>query len=74
VIPLDQARRVLHAANEPKTLSLVPRAGHNDLFEQGAWGGVRAFLETLQAEPAVEMPAARAGRPVELVAAADADR
>jgi hypothetical protein len=35
---------------------------------------VRAFLETLQAEPAVEMPAARAGRPVELVAAADADR
>jgi hypothetical protein len=79
VIPLDQARRVLHAANEPKTLSLVPRAGHNDLFEQGAWARVRAFLETLQVEPAVERPAvekpaARAGRPVELAAAADADR
>ena len=74
VIPLDQARRVLHAANEPKTHSLVPRAGHNDLFEQGAWARVRDFITSLTPAPVVEKPAARAGRPVEMVAAADAER
>jgi uncharacterized protein len=74
VIPLDQARRVLHAANEPKTLQVVPRAGHNDLFEQGAWGRVRDFLASLKPEPVVETLPGRAGRPVEIVAAADADR
>jgi len=74
VIPLDQARRVLHAANEPKTLSVVPRAGHNDLFEQGAWARVRDFITSLTPAPVVEKPAARAGRPVEMVAAADAER
>ena len=74
VIPLDQARRVLHAAQEPKTLSVVPRAGHNDLFEQGAWGRVRDFLASVAPEPVLAKEVARAGRPVELVAAADADR
>jgi len=74
VIPLNQARRVLHAANEPKTLSVVPRAGHNDLFEQGAWARVRDFITSLTPAPVVEKPAARAGRPVEMVAAADAER
>ncbi len=74
VIPLDHARRVFHAANEPKTLSVVPRAGHNDLFEQGAWSRVRDFLASLAPVPAMPKEVARAGRPVELVAAADADR
>jgi fermentation-respiration switch protein FrsA (DUF1100 family) len=76
VIPLDHARAVLHAANEPKTLSVVPRAGHNDLFEQGAWVRVRDFLASLQPEPVVvkEKAVARAGRPVALVAAAAANR
>lgn len=69
VIPLDQARRVLHAANEPKMLQVVPRAGHNDLYEQGAWTRVRDYLASLKPEPV-----ARAGRPVEVAAAADADR
>ena len=32
IIPLDQARRVYHAANEPKSLVVVPQAGHNDLL------------------------------------------
>jgi len=78
VIPLDQARRVYHAANEPKVLSVLPRAGHNDLFDQGAWSEVRAFLKGLEPDaaevkPAVKAPA-RAGRPVELAAAADARR
>ncbi len=31
IIPLDLARRVYHAANEPKSLVVVPQAGHNDL-------------------------------------------
>ncbi len=84
VIPLDMARRVYHAANAPKTLKVVKRAGHNDLFELGAWGHVRDFLETVpervemvpesEAQPAAEPAPARAGRPVEVPAAADADR
>lgn len=90
VIPLDMARRVYHAANEPKTLKVVKRAGHNDLFEQGAWGHVRDFLETvpeqaetqpatealpeIETQPAAEPAPARAGAPVEIPAAADADR
>lgn len=73
-IPLDHARRVLHAANQPKTLSVVSRAGHNDLFEQGAWTRVRDFIASLTPEPVVVAPVVRAGRQVELVAAADANR
>lgn len=76
VIPLDMARRVFHAAHEPKTLTVVPRAGHNDLFEQGAWARVRDFVAGLPAEavPAEAQSAARAGRPVEIQAAAAAER
>lgn len=75
VIPLDMARHVFREANEPKTLTVVPRAGHNDLFEQGAWARVRDFLASLDTEavPAVETQSpARAGRPVEIAAAASA--
>ena len=75
VIPLDMARRIFHAANDPKTLTVVPRAGHNDLFEQGAWARVRDFLSGLGAEsvPAVELQSAvRAGGPVEVPVAAAA--
>lgn len=73
VIPLDHARRVFHAANEPKTLSVVPRAGHNDLYEQGAWSRVRDFLASLEPQP-VEATVARGGQFVEIAAAAGADR
>ena len=73
-IPLNHARRVFHAAVEPKMLSVIPRAGHNDLFEQGAWTQVRDFIASLTPEPIVVLPVIRAGRPVEAVAAADADR
>lgn len=75
VIPLDMARRVFHTANEPKTLTVIPRAGHNDLFEQGAWARVRDFLAGLPAEAVpVDEPERRhgAGRPVEVPAAAAA--
>lgn len=76
VIPLDQARHVLHAANEPKSLVVLPRAGHNDVFEMGGWGKVRTFLESLEPvevvplEPVARKRVARAGRRVEAAAAA----
>lgn len=65
VIPLDMARRVFHEANEPKTMTVVPRAGHNDLFEQGAWARVSDFLAGLETEavPAEVQSEARAGAP-----------
>jgi fermentation-respiration switch protein FrsA (DUF1100 family) len=72
VIPLDQARRVYHAANEPKTLVVLPNAGHNDLFERGAWAKIGDFLADLEPVPAAATPAARGGGQVEIVAAADA--
>ena len=93
VIPLDMGRRVFHAAGGPKTLKVVKRAGHNDLFEQGAWALVRDFLESIEVREGVEVQPevevqteievqpgaevqipARAGAPVEIPAAATADR
>jgi uncharacterized protein len=81
IIPLDQARHVFHAASEPKSLVVVPRAGHSDLFELGGWAKVRAFLESLEtvepveAKPVAPERVARAGRRVEAAAAAGvADR
>jgi fermentation-respiration switch protein FrsA (DUF1100 family) len=68
IIPLDQARRVYHAANEPKTLAVVPQAGHNDLYERGAFEKVHGFLEALR--PA---KVAKAGRKVEIAAAASGE-
>ncbi|MGV1014445.1 MAG: alpha/beta hydrolase [Methyloceanibacter sp.] len=56
VIPLDQARHVFHAANEPKRLVVVPHASHNDLFEQGAWVTVRDFLDGLPEAAAEAAP------------------
>lgn len=72
VIPLDQARHVLHAANEPKTLSVVPQAGHNDLFERGAWERVQGFIEALRPVPVVKVRA-KAGRRIEIAAAASGE-
>ena len=68
IIPLDQARHVYHAASEPKSIAVVPQAGHNDLFERGAWDKVHGFIDSLRPVPVV-----RAGRPVEMVAAANSE-
>jgi len=68
IIPLDQARRVFHKANEPKSMTVLPAAGHNDLFEKGAWEKIALLLESLR--PA---PVAKAGRPVEIAAAASVE-
>jgi uncharacterized protein len=69
VIPLDQARHVFHMAAEPKTMVVVPQAGHNDLFERGAWEKVRCFLESLRPVPVVVM----AGPQMEIAAAASGE-
>jgi len=67
IIPLDQARHVFHAATEPKNLLVVPQAGHNDLFDRGAWEKVRGFLEALRPVPVV-----KAGRRIEIAASSEA--
>ena len=69
VIPLDQARHVFHMAAEPKNMVVVPQAGHNDLFERGAWEKVRCFLESLRPVPVVVM----AGPQMEIAAAASGE-
>jgi fermentation-respiration switch protein FrsA (DUF1100 family) len=68
IIPLDQARQVFHAAGEPKSMTVLPQAGHNDLFEKGAWEKVETFLESLR-----PVPVAKAGPQVELAAAASGE-
>jgi hypothetical protein len=49
-------------------MTVLPAAGHNDLFEKGAWEKIALFLESLR--PA---PVAKAGRPVEIAAAASVE-
>ena len=45
---------------------VVPQAGHNDLFERGAWEKVRGFLESFSAGAGGAM----AGPQMEIAAAA----
>ena len=73
IIPLDQARHVFHAAAEPKSFALVPQAGHNDLFERGAWDKVRFFLESLRPVPVPAPVLVRGGGQVEIAAAASGE-
>ena len=47
VIPNTFGRRLFAAANQPKTLVLVPGAGHNDLFTAGGMDAALEFLEGL---------------------------
>ncbi len=68
IIPLDQARHVFHAATEPKSMVVVPQAGHNDLFDRGAWEKVRGFLESLRPVPVV-----MGGPQMEIAAAATSE-
>jgi uncharacterized protein len=69
IIPLDLARQVFHAANEPKSLAVVRQAGHNDLYDRGAWDKVRGFLDALRPVPVV----VKAGRQIEIAAAASGE-
>ncbi|HSD92662.1 MAG TPA: alpha/beta hydrolase [Methyloceanibacter sp.] len=73
IIPLDQARHVFHAAAEPKSFALVPQAGHNDLFDRGAWEKVRGFVESLRPVPVPAPVPVRGGGQVEIAAAASGE-
>jgi uncharacterized protein len=50
LIPVHHARQLYAAAHEPKTLAILPRGDHNNLFELGAVERVREFLEGLDAK------------------------
>jgi fermentation-respiration switch protein FrsA (DUF1100 family) len=67
IIPLDQARHVFHAAVEPKSFTVLPQAGHNDLFDRGAWDKMRNFIMALRPVPA------KAGRQLGIAAAASSE-
>jgi fermentation-respiration switch protein FrsA (DUF1100 family) len=57
LIPVHHARQVYAAANEPKTLAILRRGDHNDLFDHGAWAKIEAFLDTREpARPAIVRP------------------
>jgi fermentation-respiration switch protein FrsA (DUF1100 family) len=47
IVPVEMGRRLYDAAKEPKRIELFPRAGHNDLFDHGAWEKAEAFLNSL---------------------------
>jgi hypothetical protein len=54
---VNHARAVYAAANEPKTLAILRRGDHNDLFDHGAWQKVEAFLDTREpVRPAIVHP------------------
>ncbi|MGO8841177.1 MAG: alpha/beta hydrolase [Methyloceanibacter sp.] len=58
LIPVTQARQIYAAANQPKSLAILRRGAHNDLFDHGAWEKVMAFLDVPAAmRPAVTRPA-----------------
>lgn len=58
LIPVTQARQIYAAANQPKSLAILRRGAHNDLFDHGAWEKVTAFLDVPAAmRPAVTRPA-----------------
>lgn len=58
VVPVAQGRRLYELANEPKALLIVEGAGHSDLWKNGLWPRVLAFLaeQGLVAQP---VPAVR---------------
>jgi hypothetical protein len=57
MIPVNHARAVYAAANEPKTLAILRRGDHNDLFDHGGWAKVEAFLDTREpVRPAIVRP------------------
>ena len=56
-----------------KQIAVVPQAGHNDLFDRGAWEKVRGFIESLRPVPVSAPVLARGGGQVEIAAAASGE-
>jgi uncharacterized protein len=46
IIPVSHAQRLYDIAPQPKSLVILPGGNHNNLYDQGAWQHVRAFLES----------------------------
>jgi hypothetical protein len=54
IVPPAQGRRLFELAAEPKALSVIPGAGHNDTYAAGGeayWAAWKGFLSTLATEP-----------------------
>jgi fermentation-respiration switch protein FrsA (DUF1100 family) len=54
IVPPDMARKLFNAAPQPKTLYLIPGAGHNDTTEIGGsayWQQWRNFIDSLPPTP-----------------------
>jgi fermentation-respiration switch protein FrsA (DUF1100 family) len=54
IVPVEQGRRLFEIAGEPKALFIVEGAGHGDLWKNGLWPRVLAFLaeQGVVAQPA----------------------
>ena len=50
LIPVSFGRRLFEAANEPKSLFVVPNAGHNDLDQQDVRARIERFIEDMAAD------------------------
>lgn len=48
IVPVNQAQRLFASANQPKTLKLIPDAGHNDLYDHNAANIILEFLTSLK--------------------------
>lgn len=49
-IPISSAKKLFEVANQPKTFKEYPQAGHNDLFDFGAYKDVIDFLASMETE------------------------
>lgn len=52
IVPVEMGREVFALANEPKELAIFPEAGHNDLYLNGAFERVNAWIDRLMARAA----------------------
>ncbi|WP_366657265.1 alpha/beta hydrolase [Fodinicurvata sp. EGI_FJ10296] len=48
IVPTELGWRLFDAASDPKSLEIIPGAGHNDIYQYGALERVLAFLRRLQ--------------------------
>lgn len=63
VVPMTSARKLFNAANEPKQLLVIPRAGHNDAISDAFHERLDQFLDTLSdTEKSVSWTGERAAR------------
>ncbi len=52
IVPVEMGREAFTLASEPKELAIFPEAGHNDLYLNGAFERVNAWIDRLMARAA----------------------